>query len=87
MSSIERITPAQDCYSLATGGGIGVKLNPAPKVWQINEDKPVRVVTSAGQTRYYPAGTFTIKQPILFSVQKFLSGTEVGTQAIMLYVG
>ena len=85
MGSSEILARAGDMMTLATAGGFDTVLSPAPKVFQINEDKPITIVTAKGNQRTFPAGSFNTKQIILCGVKKFTSQTQVGSQAIILY--
>ena len=85
MGSSEILARANDMMTLATAGGFDATLSPGPKVFQINEDKPITIITSKGKQRTFPAGSFNTKTPILCGVKEFTSQTEVGAQAIILY--
>ncbi len=85
MGSSEILARANDMKLLSTAGGFDALLSPAPKVFQINEDKPITIVTASGKQRTFPEGSFNTKTPILCGVKKFTSQTEVGDQAIILY--
>lgn len=78
------INPVQELVQLSTLGGYDHPLSPCASCFMILEDKPIKIRTGLGNVRYYPAGTFTTKTIYNMYVQEIKSGTEVGTQAILL---